>query len=109
MSAKVLREIPVEVTSGAAQVNSDAIRLGANPWDVQFTLAPDSICLVEGSNDKLIWETMTDMFNVPISGVGEVMRVGLERPKWIRFGVGIDASQPRKFSAIFAIGKEQGS
>lgn len=107
MSAKVLREEFIELTSGAAQVESPAFHLGANPWDVQF-VAPAALCGMEGSMDKLNWEIMNDMFNVPIDTVGSVMRVGLERPKWLRFFVAIDVSQPRTFSAIVAVGKEQG-
>ena len=95
------------MTSGAGQVESAAFLLGANPWDVQF-VAPAALCGMEGSLDKLNWETMNDMFNIPIDGLGSVMRVGLERPKWLRFFVAIDVSEPRIFTAIIIVGKEQG-
>jgi hypothetical protein len=110
MSAKVLREEFMELTSGAGQVEGPAFLLGGNPWDVQF-VAPAALCGMEGSMDKLNWETMNDMFNVPIGSpdtLGSVMRVGLERPKWLRFVVATDVSEPRIFSAIVAVGKEQG-
>jgi len=108
MSGKVQRIEHIELTSAASAVTSAAFHLGANPWDVQF-VAPASLCRIEGSNDKLNWETMKDMFDVEITSLGSVTRVGLERPKWLRFYVAVDAGQPQKFTAIIAVGKEQGS
>ena len=60
---------------------------------------------MEGSNDKLNWNTMTDIGGTAISGLGAVQRVGLERPKHLRFQVATDAGGPREFMAIVNVQK----
>ncbi len=93
--------------STVVRVVGPGFRLGGNTWDVQF-VAPDSLCTIEGSNDKLNWNLMVDVFSDEITNLGDVMSVGANRPRWLRFNVEADVSQPRNFTAIGNVQKESG-
>jgi hypothetical protein len=81
--------------------------LGANTWGIKF-IAPDSLCTIEGSNDKLNWNVMVDAFGNEITNLGDVIRVGVNRPRWLRFDVAADISQPRDYTAAGIVQKETG-
>lgn len=91
--------------SAVTRTVGPAFRLGANTWDIKF-VAPDSLCTIEGSNDKLNWIVMVDAFNLDITSLGDVIKVGVGRPKWLRFNVEADVSQPREFAAAGVLQKE---
>ena len=91
--------------SAVARVIGPAFHLGANTWGVNF-IAPDSLCTIEGSNDKLHWSVVVDAFDNAITNLGDVFRVGVNRPRWLRFDVEADASQPRDFTAAGIVQKE---
>lgn len=88
-----------ELESAAGYITGPAFRLGSNKWTNQF-VAPDTLCALEGSNDKLNWRIVADNFNRPISALADVMRVGGDRTTWLRFVVATDAMEPRLFTAI---------
>lgn len=88
-----------ELESAAGYITGPAFRLGLNKWTNQF-VAPDTLCALEGSNDKLNWRIVADNFNRPISALADVMRVGGDRTTWLRFVVAADAMEPRLFTAI---------
>jgi len=91
----------IEIVSDAVLVPSSPFRIGMNHWDVQLVVpAGSALAGMEGSNDKLNWNEMLDAFGNAITTLGSVMRVGINRPKWLRFIVELDASQPRTFTAI---------
>ena len=101
--SKVQRREQLKVNSSASvAVNSFEFAINGNDWDVQF-VAPAALCTMQGSNDKLNWNTMNDLAGVAITALGSVQRAGLERPKWLRMVVGIDASGPRLFTAILNV------
>ena len=93
--------------STVVRVIGSAFHLGANTWGIKF-VAPDSLCTIEGSNDKLNWNLMVDAFNNEITNLGDVIRVGVNRPRWLRFSVEADVSQPRDFTAAGIVQKETG-
>ena len=108
MGAIVQRREFIDLTSAASRVESAPHLLGGNSWEVQFK-GPDALAGIEGSNDLEAWNVMTDLFNNPISGkTGETV-VGLERPKYLRTFVSIDAGEPQTFSQIINVQKQQGS
>ncbi len=88
-----------ELESAAGYITGPAFRLGSNKWTNQF-VAPDTLCALEGSNDKLNWRIVADNFNRPISALADVMRVGGDRTTWLRFVIAADAMEPRLFTAI---------
>lgn len=98
----------LELTSAVSRVETKPFHLGGNAWEVQFK-APAALCGMEGSNDLQEWDTMNDILGVPIASKNSTTSVGLERPKYLRFFVDIDAGQPQVFSATIVIQKEQGS
>lgn len=108
MGAIVQRREFIELTSAASRVESAPYLLGGNSWEVQFK-GPGALAGIEGSNDLEAWNVMKDLFNVAIdTKTGETV-VGLERPKWLRTFVAIDAGQPQVFSQIINVQKQQGS
>ena len=108
MGAIIQRRKFLELTSAASKVMTEPFLLGGNAWEVQFK-APASLAGIEGSNDLQEWDTMNDILGVPIASKGSVTSVGLERPKYLRFFVDIDAGEPQVFSATIVVQKEQGS
>jgi hypothetical protein len=108
MGAVVQRRKFLALGSLASRVETEPFLLGGNAWEVQFK-APAALCGMEGSNDLQEWDTMTDILGVPIVSKNSSTSVGLERPKYLRFFVDIDAGQPQSFSAIIVVQKEQGS
>ena len=108
MSGIVQRREFIELTSAASEVVSAPFHLGGNSWEVKFKTAA-ALNGIEGSYDLEDWDVMTDLFNAPITDRDAGTIVGLERPKWLRTVVSIDASQPREFSSIISVQKQQGS
>lgn len=104
--SKVARVHHVEVLSDvAAAVQSAAVYLGGNDWDVQFVGA-GALFEVQGSHDKLHWVVTHDIGGDPITlGDETVPRVGLERPAWLRLNIALDAGGPVRKAAIFLISK----
>jgi hypothetical protein len=88
-----------EIESAAGYITGPAFRMGSNGWTNQF-VAPGALCSLEGSNDKLNWRIMADASNSPISALADAMRVGRNRPAWLRFVVATDAMEPRLFTSI---------
>ena len=108
MGAVIQRRKFLELTSAASRVMTEPFLLGGNAWEVQFK-APATLCGLEGSNDLQEWDTMTDILGLAIESKNSTTSVGLERPKYLRFFVDIDAGQPQIFSAIINVQKRQGS
>ena len=108
MGGIVQRREFIRLTSGAAEVVGAPFHLGGNSWEVKFKTAA-ALNGIEGSYDLEDWDVMTDLFNAPIEGRGAGTVVGLERPKWLRTLVAIDVSQPREFSSVISVQKQQGS
>lgn len=91
--------------STVVRIIGGGFHLGANTWDIKF-VAPDSLCTIKGSNDKLNWNQVVDAFDNEITNLGDVIRVGVNRPRWLRFNVEADVSQPRDFAAAGVVQKE---
>ncbi len=103
---RIAREEFRRLLSDSVAVRSTPFRLGSNHWDIQFTVAPDALCSIEGSNDKMSWLLLSDAFGNAIDALGQVMRVGLSAPKWLRFVVAADGSPSRGFTSIIAVQKQ---
>jgi hypothetical protein len=96
------------VTTGAAQVNGESIRVGGNPVTVQI-LSPGSTSLgrVEVSNDRYNWALAHSVTaGTSLTAIGDAVHAINERAEWIRPCGIADTAAPQALEFMFSVFKE---
>lgn len=107
---EVLRKNYLAVTSSSGgAVNSEAVRVGGNLYDVQLK-APDSLVTIQGSSDKQDWFTATEIGGTLLSGLGGSYSASIrEGFEWTRLQVALDAGGPQVFAGLVGVHKQASS
>lgn len=92
--------------SAGTAVEGTPVRTAHNTFDVQVITAPAALFNLQGSEDKVNWNALSDPSGTAITNVATGWFVVREAPEWTRATISIDASFPRLFTAVAAIHKD---